>query len=166
MATRRKPWPEGAADEYHEMLRATQALVRMSELALKECFSSPYDMPLLAELIPRIQGEWSAVRLSCLRAQAQRQEGERWPRWVLYALEDIIAVAVELEGLAKSMDTLLKLQHWPTLKQYMSESMEAARKAEELLLGGPPPEETSVIDEALEVIKNYDDKNPPQREVK
>jgi len=154
MATRRKPWPTRAAEEYKLLVEQSRLLSRMLKLCIEKGIGGGRNIPLLKRLLPLVAAESRNIQMVCQKVQNARRGRGRWPNWAAQALEDIAVLAEKAEKTGGMAHNALEKNNWPLMERMVRMCLKAAQDIEGTLLEGPPPEDIPLaLCEAAEVAE-------------
>lgn len=156
-------WPIWIANEYHELEDISGDLVRYTELAIMEGLKRQ-NLYILQDMLTLSFSRLSDLITVCRRAQLKKAEymslgndHYRAPRWVVYALEDIQAMARRGLKWRQHVKDALKKHNFYIIRDACTDILEIARKIQgpEVLLAGPLPQSpASIEEEVLNLLRN------------
>ena len=162
-----KPWPDWAAGEYQTALNAARRLHVEAKVALERGLGSHRNLPLLQRLLPRQAGHARDAELAALRMEAERrrEDEERWPRWAIQALREVMDLGGTAGWQAEMASQALKQKRWADVERLLNACLKAGQRMEWFLLYGPPPAGVSVVSDGDEEgSKNDPIASPADRE--
>lgn len=143
-SSRLKPWPQWAGNEYETALIATRRLRQEAREALWR-LQNGTGAPL-TRVLPNLAQHARAANLAGLTAQALKREhpGERWPRWAIQALNELIEGSGAASHQAEAAVRAANRRDWAEVQRLLTKCLAAAQQIELLLLAGPPPDGVAV----------------------
>lgn len=141
MPTPRKPWVEIAATEYYNLINDIETLIYLSKTLFEKAVFGRHNPVLLEKIVAIIP-----VKLTSFRQQARlanskrgRQHGKRYPKWVVIALEEGLAITRTVELSLSHLETAYQSDDWNTIEIATTDIYNNILEIQEYFLSGPPP---------------------------
>lgn len=152
----RKPWPDIAAEEYYALMSEAETMVYLAGLLFNKAVFGRHNPVLLEkvlEVLPTICRRYALHARLANRKRGGRG-GLRFPKWVVTALEDSLALATGIEQDLSRLKAAHFADDWESTKRLTKAVYEAVLGIQDYLSSGPPPE-IPAVNEANEVARKF-----------
>lgn len=154
VSTPRKPWAAIAAGEYYNLTNDAETLVYLAKTLFEKAVFGRHNPVLLEKVL-----DVMPVTLKTFRQQARlanskrgRQQGARYPKWVVMALEDGLTLTDEVQTRLAEVQRAYGRDDWIAIEQATRLIYEAVLQIQEYLLSGPPP---TIVNEANHIANEF-----------
>ncbi len=154
MTTPRKSWTDIAADEYYNMVSDVETLIYLAKTLFEKAIFGRHNPVLLERIIGVMPTTLRAFSQQARLANSKRggRQGERYPKWVVTALEEGLALASGVQQSLTEIEQAYAVDDWTRVENAGKRIYEDVLKIQEYLLSGPPP---AIINEANHIAEEF-----------
>lgn len=154
-ASKRKPWPDIAAEEYIRLVALAEGLIQLMTLLFDKAVFGRHNPLLLEKLLDILPSELKRMQHIAVLANRKRrqQTKERFPKWVVAALEDAIALTEKMVAGVGRLREGYEADNWSLIEEMTIALHDQALRLQDLILSGPPPERP--VDEIVELANKF-----------
>jgi hypothetical protein len=148
--TTRKEWPSNIKKEHELLIDDIERLVSlMGTFMFEGVFSDHPNVGItetaLRHAIPALLHRIEWVSVVANRKRRWLDESERYPNWVMWALEDIVALCIDAREGTREMKEGYYDSNWGLLKELAPIVQQDVLKMYEIINDGPPPNEEDAV---------------------